>query len=136
MYLKNDDNDDNKIYGISQDPDIKHNIMILEDEYCEKCGEQYSDNLGEWCKSCLINHLKSNFKNWTSKNEKIDNVIREIQLKINKWHDIVFEWIPFNQFSDLKEIGEGGYARVYSAIWKEGPLDYDINKKEWIRKTN
>src|SRR5438046_2400696 len=94
---------------------------------CEKCGEQYTDISFEWCKPCLINDLK----NVTSGNEKIDNLIQEMQLKINKPGDIAFEWIPYNQFSDVKEIGEGGFAKVYSAIWKDGPLDYyDGNERK------
>ena len=28
--------------------------------------------------------------------KKIDNFIQEIQLKINKYNDIVLEWIPYN----------------------------------------
>src|SRR5213082_1971754 len=68
--------------------------------------------------------LKGNFTNWTSRNEKIDNFIQEMQLKIDKWNDLVFEWIPYNRFSDIKKTGSGGFATVYSAIWKDGPLNY------------
>ena len=35
-----------------------------------------------------------------------------------------FEWIPYNQFGNIEEIGKGGFATVYSAIWKDGPLGY------------
>ena len=60
-----------------------------------------------------------------------------MQLKIEKYDDIVFEWIPYNQFSDIKEIGRGGFATVYSAIWKDGPLKYDYeDKKEYTRNSN
>ena len=75
---------------------------------CEKCGEEYTNEGWEWCKPCQIDNLKGNFTNWTSGNEKIDNVIQEMQLKIDSSRDIVFEWIPYNQFSDIKEIGRGG----------------------------
>jgi len=70
----------------------------------------------KWCKSCQINNLKGNFTNWTSENEKIDNFIQEMQLKINKYNDIIFEWIPYNQFSDIKEISRGDFATLHSAI--------------------
>src|SRR5436190_214514 len=43
-------------------------------------------------------------------------------IKIDRPWDIVFEWIPYNQFNDIKEIGRGGFV-IYSAIWKNGPLD-------------
>ena len=38
-------------------------------------------------------------------NEKIDNFIQGVRLKIEFASDIVFEWILYNQFSDIKEIG-------------------------------
>ena len=47
-----------------------------------------------------------------------------MQLKINNPNDTVFEWISCNQFNIIKEIGKGGFATVYSAIWKNGPLRY------------
>jgi len=68
-----------------------------------------------------------------SGNEKIDNLIQEMQLKIDSYNDIIFEWIPYDQFIDMKKIGEGGFAEVYSAIWKVGPLNYDNSKNEYTR---
>ena len=41
---------------------------------------------------------------------KVDNLIRTMQLQINSEKDIIFEWIPYNQFKDIEEIGEGGFA--------------------------
>jgi len=88
-----------KIYGISQNLDTKDYIMVTQNEYCEKCGEQYYN----WCEPCQINNLRQNFANWTSENEKIDNFIQKMQLKIDVWSKI-FVWIPYNQFSKIKEI--------------------------------
>ena len=107
--------------------------MVLQDGFCEKCGDEYTVVCYKWCKPCLINYLRTNM---TSGNEKIDNFIQEMQLKINKYDDIVFEWIPYNQFSDIKEIGRGGFATVYSAIWKDGPLKYDKCNYEYTRNSN
>ena len=90
---------------------------------CKICGEEYTYE--KWCKPCLINDSK------TSRNKKIDNFIQEMQLNINSPYDIVFEWIPYNRFSYIKEIGRGGFATIYSAIWKNGPLKYD-NHNEGI----
>jgi hypothetical protein len=59
---------------------------------------------------------------WASKNEKIDEFILENQLKIKDHNDEVFEWIPYNQFNKIKEIGRNDLITVYSAIWKDGPL--------------
>ena len=98
---------------------------------CKTCGEVYANENNEsyrWCKPCQINNLKRT--NLTSGNEKIDEFIQEMQLKIDKYSDMVFEWIPYNQFSDIKEICRGGFATVYSAIWKDGPLNYDYEDTE------
>ena len=94
-----------------------------------KCGEEYTNKYWKWCKPCQINNLKKNFTNWTSGNEKIDNLIQEMHLKINV-DDIVFEWIPYAQFGDIKELGKDNFDTVYSATWKDGPLYYtkDNNK--------
>ena len=50
-----------------------------------------------------------------------------MQLKINRWDDIVFKWIPYDQFTDIKEIFECGIFTIHSAIWKES-CDYDYYK--------
>src|SRR5436309_1414180 len=90
-------------YGISQNPDTKDYIMVLQDVYC-------------------------------SSNIKIDNLIQEMQLKINSRWDIIFEWIPYNQFDFIDEVSKGDFATVYSAIWKDGPLHY--NNDEYTRASD
>ena len=72
--------------------------------------------------------------NWTRGNEKIDNLIQEMQLKVNDERNIMFEWIPYNQFNDIKGMGKGEFARIYSAKWKDGPLYWDKNNMKYIRK--
>jgi hypothetical protein len=59
-----------------------------------------------------------------------------MQLKINDPNDIVFEWIPYNQFSNINEIKKSDSATVYLAMWKDGPLNYDFNKYEYTRSQN
>jgi hypothetical protein len=63
--------------------------------------------------------------NWTSGNEKIDDFIQERRLKANKYYDIIFEWIPYNQFNQIKETSKNGFMTVYSAIWRDDPLQYE-----------
>jgi hypothetical protein len=108
--------------------------MVFPSEYyCEKCGDQYTSIKDKWCKPCLINELKKNFTNWTSKNKEIDNLIQEAQL-IADTDNIVFEWIPYSQFSRIKEMEKRDLDDVYSAIWKNGPLYYSNYK--YIRERN
>ncbi|EXX64474.1 Mkk1p [Rhizophagus irregularis DAOM 197198w] len=123
-----------KIYGISQNSDTNDYIIVLNNSYCKECGKIYTDIGAKWCKPCQINGLKQNFVNWTSGNEKINNFIQKMQLKINNYNDIIVEWIPYYQLISIKEIGKGGFATVYLAVWKDGPLNY--NKREYKRVTS
>jgi hypothetical protein len=104
-------------------------MQIKPNGRCMQCSHHEKDR--ELCQSCQINYLKENFKNWTSGDKKIDEFIQKVQ--INETGFIIFEWIPYDQFYDIKEIGKGGFATVYSAMWKDGPLRYDYKNKEWKR---
>jgi hypothetical protein len=67
-------------------------------------------------------------------------LIQEIRLSIdhnNSSHSsMIFEWIPYNQFNNIEEIGKGGFATVYSAMWKNGLLYYGAYEEKWERKQN
>ena len=119
----------NEIYGISQTPDTKEYIMVLQGCYCENL-------FSKWCKLCNIKDLKQNFTNWTSENKKIDDFIQKMQLKINNHDDIVFEWIPYYQFNEIKEIDKTSFATVYSASWMDGPLYYSYQHNKYTRDSN
>ncbi|GES80247.1 kinase-like domain-containing protein [Rhizophagus clarus] len=111
----------------------------MPDRLCEKCGEQYRDFFDakyKWCKPCNKNYLKRSFVYWTSGNEKIDEFIKEMQLKINNSRDIIFEWVPYYRFNDIKEIDKDGFSTFYSAIWEDGPLYYNSDKTRYIRNPN
>jgi hypothetical protein len=69
--------------------------------------------------------LKNNFANWTSGNEVIDNIIQE-----KNYDEYFIEWIPYDKFIDIKEIGDNCLT---TAIWKEGPLHYNIHEEAWMR---
>ncbi|POG65119.1 kinase-like domain-containing protein [Rhizophagus irregularis DAOM 181602=DAOM 197198] len=46
------------------------------------------------------------------------------------------EWVPFDRFTDIKEIGEGGFAKVYSATWIDGRSKYRKNDDGSWKKFN
>jgi hypothetical protein len=78
--------------------------------------------------------IEENFINWTSGNEKIDNFIREKQLKYREYDfdtAPVFEWVPYNEFINIKEIGDN----CLIALWNKGPLFYDKYNSSWYRKS-
>ncbi|PKY59452.1 hypothetical protein RhiirA4_482220, partial [Rhizophagus irregularis] len=119
-------------YGISKIPGTTDYIFVFSNYYfgtqCKRCGSEYENynyHCSDWCKLCRINQLKNDFTNWTSGNKIIDNFIQEIQLKDCK----VFEWIPYDEFFDINELGKIGLT---TAIWKNGPLSYDAqHNKKW-----
>jgi hypothetical protein len=94
-----------------------------------------------WCKECVPRCI---IEGWTSRNDDIDNFIKDTIYNASSNNDDVdyplfLEWIPFDRFEDMKQIGEGGFAKVYSAIWIDGRAKYFkqddgswINKKEPI----
>ncbi|CAB5367103.1 unnamed protein product [Rhizophagus irregularis] len=84
----------------------------------------------------ILEYLENNFTNWTSGNEKINSFIKERQLKINDYDDIVLEWISYNQFNEIKETGKNGLITVYSAIWRDGPLHKKNNRSNYTRDSN
>ena len=76
--------------------------MVLQDGYCEECGKKYTDISNKWCKPCQLNYLEKNFSKWTSGDKRIDDFIQEMQLKVKEHNDIIFEWIPYDQFENIK----------------------------------
>ena len=107
--------------------------MALQD-YCIKCNKMYTSVNDQWCKQCQINYLRKNFTSWTSGSEKIDNFIQEKQLEINDSQDLVFEWIPYNQFLDIKEVDKNDFSTIYLAKWRNGSLYWDENIDKYLRK--
>jgi hypothetical protein len=125
-----------KICGISQNPDTKDYIIILKNDYCKKCGEIYTDIYYKWCRPCQINNLKQDFANWTSGDEKIDDFIQKMQLKINIKDNIIIEWIPYNQFNNIKDIYKDDFATINLATWRNGLLNFYYCKKRHLREPN
>ncbi|UZO06616.1 uncharacterized protein OCT59_026930 [Rhizophagus irregularis] len=124
-----------KIYGMSQNPKTKDYIMIFNKDqylknYCIKCEKYFTKSEYKWCKPCQINWLKENFTNWTSGDEKIDNLIQKKQLEINDYKDITFKWIPYNQFNNIIELTN----KIYSAKWKDSLLYWNEKKHKDLNK--
>src|ERR1044072_7828269 len=80
-----------------------------------------------WCKECVPSCIiKEKIEGWTSGNSEIDNFIKDTiyNAKIYKSLPLFLEWVPFDRFEDIKQIGEGGFAKVYSAKWIDGRAKY------------
>src|SRR4051794_21990586 len=77
-----------------------------------------------WCKECVPSYI---IEGWTSGNSEIDKFIKDTIY--NAKYDengylLLLEWVPFDRFEDIKQIGEGGFAKVYSAKWIDGQAIY------------
>src|SRR3954452_14794643 len=93
------------------------------------CPDCKASNTGiAWCNKCNPGKFLKEGK--TSGNPEIDNLIHESQLKIHDYSDNHLEWIPYDRFQDIKSIGEGGFANIFSATWLDGKPVKFINTKQ------
>jgi hypothetical protein len=81
---------------------------------CENCSLECLATL--YCEYCIQNYLKVNFLNWTSGNNVIDNLIQKCQMEAFDPISIV-EWIPYNNLQNIKYLTEGGFSKIYTAVW-------------------
>src|SRR5439155_6136617 len=98
---------------------------------CKQCKEI---NTGQsWCISCNASHFKNDFNKWTSGNKEIDYFIQNTQ--IHAWDSrLVLEWYPWSTFSEIEEIGKGGYGTVFRAKTKVGRIrKWDHQSNQWSR---
>ncbi|RHZ75601.1 hypothetical protein Glove_212g161 [Diversispora epigaea] len=95
---------------------------------CLECNKKYTSY--KWCKPCNSKHFQNK---WTSGNDKIDKFIQDAQLNAN-YHSEVIEWIPYDRFKDVKQIGKGGFGTIHYARWIDGfILGWDIENQQWKR---
>ncbi|CAB5206740.1 unnamed protein product [Rhizophagus irregularis] len=86
------------------------------------------------CKECKIRniinknhetcHLCYNiFKLNLSGNKVIDDFIRNTRVNFVKGSiPGVLEFVPYDQFKNIEFIAEGGFSKIYKAIWVDGPI--------------
>ena len=92
-----------------------------------------------WCKECVPSCI---IEGWTSGNSEIDNFIKDTIYNAKYYGDdddnypIFLEWVPFDRFEDIKQIGEGGFAKVYSAKWIDGRTFYTKQDDRSWNKSN
>ncbi|RHZ88677.1 hypothetical protein Glove_21g213 [Diversispora epigaea] len=96
---------------------------------CKECNQDYYG----WCKPCNSKHSQNDFNKWTSGNGKIDKFIQDTQLNAN-YNDELIEWIPYDRFKDVKQIGKGGFGTIHYARWIDGSIyNWDIKNQQWER---
>ncbi|RHZ79144.1 hypothetical protein Glove_151g55 [Diversispora epigaea] len=97
---------------------------------CPECNQEWN---GWWCKPCNSKRFQNDFNNWTSGNDKIDKFIQDAQLNANDGWEVI-EWIPYDRFKDVKQIGKGGFGTIHYARWIDGNIrKWDIENQQWKR---
>ncbi|GBB84563.1 hypothetical protein RclHR1_11120007 [Rhizophagus clarus] len=93
------------------------------------------DNNKFWCKECVPRCI---IEGWTSSgNDDVDNFIKDTiyNASYNVGKPFFLEWVPFDRFENMKQIGEGGFAKVYSATWIDGKAEYyKQDDRSWTKK--
>ncbi|EXX54243.1 Bck1p [Rhizophagus irregularis DAOM 197198w] len=129
------------INSATKSEDIDDSVIYMDDIEKRKkvysiCGECNEPGTGEnWCQSCNAKRFEENFKNWTSGNKDIDELIQHSQLNAVIYTKCL-EWIPYEKFQNVNYITRGGFGKIYSAEWPEGCILYwDIENQKWKRAT-
>ena len=91
---------------------------------CPDCKEM---NTGyAWCSKCDPGRFLR--EGMTSGTAEMDKLILDAQLQALGYYNHL-EWIPFDRLKDIKPIGEGGFANVYSATWLDGKPETHREKR-------
>jgi hypothetical protein len=101
-----------EFYGITQNPETKSYLMILNNK-------------------CYPKYLQQNFENWTSGNNNIDRFMQNFQLSEHNFGPKALEWIPYNRFYNIKYVG---FGKLYRAKWIDGYIEWDNKHQNWIRQ--
>ncbi|CAG8500023.1 14503_t:CDS:2 [Dentiscutata heterogama] len=104
---------------------------IGERRHCEYCNNPAIAIT--YCENCIRNYLERDFSKWTTGNSKFDKLIQERQINSVSPSDI-FEWIPFEKFTNLVFKEEGTFSLIYAATWEDGPFtEWDTENQELKR---
>ena len=98
---------------------------------CENCDQECLATL--FCEYCVRNYLKAKFSNWTSGNDDIDNLIQGCQME-TLLPDKIAEWIPYDNFQNIKYLTKGGCSEIYTADWIDGAfIEWDSKEQQLKR---
>ena len=101
---------------------INSNPVIMNNKNCSYCNKTFIEL---WCKECDPFRV---IEGWSSGNPDIDKFIKDTMYDARHYESrsssidrvLFLEWVSFDRFEDIKQIGVGGFAKVYSATWIDG----------------
>ncbi|PKY51394.1 hypothetical protein RhiirA4_468404 [Rhizophagus irregularis] len=106
-------------------------------KYCENCLIFY---IG--CRYCLMTNIicgitsQSQYKNidkYFCPNTLFNSIYCMFH---NNRAEILMEWIPYSQFTNVKEIAKGGFGIIYQATWLDGSTNNKINYSKFRERRN
>ena len=127
-----------RCYGFTKDPETNIFMMVMDYDAFMKCYIKHDvcyeckqPNTGSfWCQPCNAQHFQQNFKNWTSQNHNIDELIQNEQLKAKNYWNIL-EWINYDRFENVEYLAKGD---IYKATWKDGYIfRWNSDNNQWER---
>ncbi|GBC46850.2 kinase-like domain-containing protein [Rhizophagus irregularis DAOM 181602=DAOM 197198] len=95
------------------------NSANIDHKNCSYCNKPFTKKL--WCKKCDPFRI---IEGWSSGNNEIDKFIKDTIYDARNRNRKFLEWVPFYKFENIKQIGEGGFSKVYSATWIDGKAKY------------
>ncbi|PKK71715.1 hypothetical protein RhiirC2_778066 [Rhizophagus irregularis] len=103
------------------------NINHKNYSYCDK---PFIEEL--WCKGCDSFRM---IEGWTSGNNDLDKFIKDTIYDINARQECnrFLEWVPFDKFENVKQIGIGGFASVFCNM-DNGKAEYYRARYDWKKK--
>ncbi|RGB29948.1 kinase-like domain-containing protein [Rhizophagus diaphanus] len=90
---------------------------------CNECNRKRKifDKSHEICHVCY--NIKTILKPKQSGNKVIDDFIKYTQSNYAIIEGGKMEYIPYDQFINIKFIAEGGFSKIYKATWVDGPIN-------------
>ncbi|CAG8653375.1 15858_t:CDS:2 [Funneliformis mosseae] len=135
-------------WGLSDENNLLIDKLILNDNLKTRyktyglCRECYQPNTScdtsdfgyvYWCQSCNATRFEQDFKNWTSGDHHVDELVQKSQLKAKNYKEVI-EWYNY-QFEDVKTLIKDKSGITYTASWYGDlcMLEWDYVRNSWKR---
>jgi len=127
----------------SEDAEVQADYNDEEfDNYDYKCSQCYNNETDEMerdritCKECFQTNTRyyQYICLYESGNKVVDDFIRHTQV-ISLNFNMMIEFIPYDQFKDIRLIAEVESSKIYKATWVNGPiLNWDDKRLNFRRR--
>ena len=102
----------NEIESEKEEQKKKERIKNLDDELIN--GDD-GLNILVLCEGCKEKKIKKLINK--CKNEEMARLLYQYKLNSSPYHSVYIQWIPFNEFENIKYLAKGGFGEVSKAKW-------------------